>query len=129
MLRDYDVLSAFCRHLLSVDSTKFIISVPPLFSSGNEFRAPTRSEILASAYISLLVGAKGVVYYYGGPFHGHEEPLYSYHSMNDPPEKMFSTRHMHSHKVAALKTFASFINKNSGESGGLTTGSRLARRR
>jgi len=126
MLRDYDVLSAFCRHLLSVDSTKFIISVPPLFSSGNEFRAPTQSEILASAYISLLVGAKGVVYYYAGPFHGHEEPLYSYHNMTDPADKMFSTRNMHAHKVAALKRFASFINKNSGESGGLTNGSLIS---
>jgi hypothetical protein len=126
ILRDYDALSGFCRHLLSIDSTRFIISVPPLFSSGTEFRAPTQSEILASAYISLLVGAKGVVYYYGGPFHGHEEPLYSYHDMNDPPDKMFSTRHMHSHKVAALKTFASFINKNSGESGGLSSGSLIS---
>jgi hypothetical protein len=126
LFRDYEVLSGFCAHLRSVDSTKTIISVPPLFTGGDEVRAPTQSEILASAYLSILVGAKGVVYYYGGPFHEHEQPLYSYHDMEGPPHRMFSLKNMHAYKVAALKAFASFINKNSGESGGLSNGSLLS---
>ncbi len=120
--RDFDVLSRFCTHIRSVAPTKTIISVPPMFSSGSDFRAPTQSEILSSAYLSLLVGAKGVVFYYSGPFAESEQALYSFHGDAGQVDKMFSLRNMHAHKVAALRTFATFVNGNSGESGGLSNG-------
>ena len=122
VFRDYDVLSQFCSHLRSADSTKKIISVPPLFSGGGELRAPTQYEILSAAYLSLLVGAQGVVYYYSGPFVEGEQPLYSYHDPTGPIDRMFSLRNMHAEKVAALKMFARFINMNSGELGGISNG-------
>jgi len=122
IFRDFDVLSKFCSYLRSVDSTKRIISVPPLFSGGGELRAPTQYEILSAAYLSLLVGAQGVVYYYSGPFVGSEQPLYSYHDPTGPFDRMFSLRNMHAEKVAALRIFARFINMNSGEPGGISNG-------
>jgi hypothetical protein len=120
--RDYDVLSQFCSLLRKADSTKKIISVPPLFSSGGDLRAPTQYEILSSAYLSLLVGAKGVVYYYSGPFVGDDQPLYSFHDPAGPFDRMFSLRNMHSEKVAALRAFGRFINMHSGEPGGMSNG-------
>jgi hypothetical protein len=120
--RDYEVLSRFCAHVRSVAPNKTIISVPPIFSAGSEFRPPTQSEILSSAYVSLLVGAQGVVFYYSGPFAESEQTLYAFHDLSGQFEKMFSLRNMHAHKVAALRRFAAFIHGDSGEPAGLSNG-------
>jgi len=123
----YVVLARFCAKMRSADPQKTIISVPQLFSGAGDFRAPTRSEVLSSAYLSLVVGAKGVVYYYSGPIDRDEKPLYTYHDDNGSLDRMFSVSNMAAEKVAALKIFGEFINAKSGESGGMTNGDLLAR--
>jgi hypothetical protein len=111
----------------SADPGKVIVSVPQLFSGGGNLRAPTRNEVLSSAYLSLVVGARGVVYYYSGPIWRSEEPLYTFHDETEWFERMFSLDSMDPEKIAALKTFASFINAPSGEQDGATNGDLLAR--
>jgi hypothetical protein len=123
----YVVLARFCEKMRSAAPQKTIISVPQMFSGGGDFRAPTRSELLSSAYLSLVAGAKGVVCYYSGPIWAKEEPLYTYHDDDGSFDRMFSLNTMDPEKVAALKTFGDFINAKSGESGGITNGDLFAR--
>ncbi len=133
IFKHYDVLSRFCRRLQTADPGKTIITVPQLFSGVGDWRAPSRNEVLASAYVSLLVGAKGVCYYFSGPFDGIQQPLYSFPDPGDVLDrtsrfydKMFDMRQMNQEKVAALRTFAGFIHGKTGEADGLTHGDLLA---
>jgi hypothetical protein len=123
----YVVLARFCAKMRSADPTKSIISVPQLFSGPGDFRDPTTRDVLSSAYLSLVVGAKGVVYYYSGPIDRDEKPLYTYHDDNGSFDRMFSVSNMDTGKVAALRILGDFINAKSGESGGMTNGDLLAR--
>jgi hypothetical protein len=123
----YVVLARFCAKMRSADPKKAIVSVPQLYSGAGDFRAPTRSEILSSAWLSLVAGAKGVVYYYSGPINSNEQPLYTFHDDNGSFDRMFSVDNMDAEKVAALRMFGDFINAKSGEPGGLTNGDLLAR--
>jgi len=123
----YVVLARFCEKMRSADPRKTIISVPQLFSGTGDFRPPTRSEVLASAYLSLVVGAKGVVYYYSGPVTGNEKPLYTFHDEAGSFDRMFTVDSMDPDKVAALRAFGNFVNANSGELNGLTNGDLIAR--
>jgi hypothetical protein len=123
----YEVMARFCATMRSADPRKIIISVPQLFSGAGDFREPTRSEVLSSAYLSIVAGAKGVVYYYSGPIGSQEKPLYTFHDDNGSFDRMFSVDNMDPHKAAALKAFGVFINAQTGEPGGTTNGDLLAR--
>jgi hypothetical protein len=123
----YKVLARFCAKMRSTDPRKTIISVPQLFSGAGDFREPTKHEVLSSAYLSLVTGARGVVYYYSGPIHNNEKPLYTYHDDNGSFDRMFSVDNMDPQKAAALKAFGVFINGRTGEPGGMTNGDLLAR--
>jgi hypothetical protein len=122
----HEVLARFCAKMRSADPKKIIISVPQLFSGVGDFREPTRNEVLSSGFLSLVVGAKGVVYYYSGPINSTEKPLYTFHDDNGSYDRMFSVDNMDPNKAAALKAFGSFINAASGEPG-LSNGDLLAR--
>ncbi len=121
----YTVLARFCAKMRSLNPKQTIISVPQLVSGG-DFRDPTTNEVLSSAYLSLVTGAKGVVYYYSGPIHNNEKPLYTYHDDNGSFDRMFSVENMDPQKAAALKAFGVFINGPTGEPGGMTNGDLLA---
>jgi hypothetical protein len=103
------------------------VDIIQIFEQTNRWRKPTKNEIIASAYVGLLNGYKGILYWVGGPqldnlaikglYPNVDTAIYKQEAQNFS-NYMFNSSNMIAYKKNAINKVASFLNQQSTTTGG-----------
>lgn len=96
---------------------KNLIAIPQIFSETGKWRNPTKSEIISNSYISMLLGYKGIIYFYSGlsdvdGWHGiYKSGAQMNANLGQYVQGITDPTKVYLNKVAAVKKVGSFLNE------------------